>query len=218
VLDDGEFYLRRGSTVAVTHTETGPKIGVSHGEVLLNIAHHAFRHVDVLTENALIQVLGTQFDISAQRDKSTVLVVDGVVAVSPRTPNDSEDSSDTKVDRILLRRGDRVEIRRTDSQPVVFQHVPAADVLSAVSWRYRPRFFSDIAVDKLLQELNLNNVKPKVIIRDASIREMRIGGVFQMNDPRDFIEKLQVAAPDIVVTSNSDNGISLARDAVAHPQ
>jgi len=141
-LDDGsELDLKGDSAVALQRTEAGPRFLVTRGEALFTIVHNASRHVDVLAGNALIRVLGTQFDVSVQHEKASVVVIDGSVMATRLSRNDIISVADGKHDGekvgVRLPTSESTEISRESSQPLITQPVGMEEIRAMVSWNVR---------------------------------------------------------------------------------
>jgi transmembrane sensor len=213
-LEDGsELDLKGDSIVALRRAEAGPRLIVTRGDVLFRMMHDAHRHVDVLAGSALIQALGTQFDVSVQREKAMIAVIDGAVMARRLSRNEislADGGYDGQETGVRLLADEITEIRSNSSQPVIGRRIGAQEIRAMVSWNVRS--FADDTLYEVVEELNRYNARPKIVIEDPSILTMRIGvGGIHMNDPQEFINRLQRMEPSLRATKGRDGEIFLRR-------
>jgi ferric-dicitrate binding protein FerR (iron transport regulator) len=214
-LEDGsQLDLRADSLVAVDYLHSGVQIGLVQGEGLFNIVHNASRPVDVIAGAALIQVLGTQFDVSLLRDGTKLIVMDGTVQVSRLRPNWSaitDVDNDVRITGVKVHMGETAKIALNTVQPMFVQQIDPGETRSAVSWNVR--HFHETPIDEVVAELNRNNVQPKIIVLESSIGAAKITGQVAMNDPQAFANSVPDFAPYAVVSATLDGKILLTHRA-----
>lgn len=113
----------------------------------------------VVTENAEVEVLGTQFNVNSRRGKTSVVLNTGKVKF-----NTSEDEN------AILKPGERVEY-----SPQHDLKLEKVDPELYSSWRKRKLKFDDTSLLELAQILE-DNYGLKVIIENKSLQEKKITG------------------------------------------
>jgi len=187
---------------------------VTRGEVLFRINHNAHRPVDVLAGSALIRVLGTQFDVSVQNEKSKVVVIDGSVMATRWFGNEvsiADSSYDDQETGVRLRAGELTEVIRDSSQALIPQRISAEEISALVSWNVRS-FTDDNTLYEVVEELNRYNARPKIVIEDPSILTMIVAVVgIHMNHPEEFVDRVLRAQPGLYAMRGRDGEILLRR-------
>jgi transmembrane sensor len=82
LLDGSVVHLNTGTRVAVRLSETTRDIRLLEGEALFKVYHDPSRPFRVHTFGAVIQAIGTQFNVYRRADGATVSVVEGRVQIS----------------------------------------------------------------------------------------------------------------------------------------
>jgi transmembrane sensor len=212
-LADGSIInLNTHSRIAV-HFSTGAReIELLQGEALFRVRHDASRPFRVKTTDAVVQAVGTQFNVYARGDATLVSVVEGKVAITsvgdpPGFAVDGRPGSGGGTDRQSthsLVENQKAQIGKNGE--VMIQSVP--DVSEAIAWRERRLVFRSDSLEHIVQEFNRYNRRQMRL--EAGIDATRqYSGVFDADDPQAFLQvlakdqSLEVRAiePDYVITN-----------------
>lgn len=195
-LSDGSVVVLNARSVAeVDYSNSERIVRLVAGEALFEVEKDPDRPFRVVTERAMIQALGTSFNVRHRQERTTVTVVEGVVDVRsldvPGEDNGSgrEASDDTgaktpgpaNARSVRLTAGQQVLM---DSQTAEVT-VTEADVESATSWRERRLVFEARALSDVVSEFNLYSDRP-IEIRDPDLASVLISGAFDADDPESF--------------------------------
>ncbi len=198
--------LRDGSTldlntqtrVEVRLDKLSRNVALIAGEAFFDVHADPSRPFRVSVGTAVIDVLGTRFDVDRHSDTAAVSVVEGRVAISSaaRPPiavtgetdgNQRTAGVQHPVKSVELSAGQQANIL-SDGQ---VRHAPSPDITQAASWRQQKLWFDGQTLAEISDEFNRYNITPKLHIEGAALREQRISGVFKANDPRSFIAFLK---------------------------
>lgn len=194
VLDDGSIVeLNTQSEIEVVMTESTREIRLIDGEALFSVAKDASRPFIVDTSDAVVQALGTQFNVYKRADAVLVTVLEGRVSVSG---GEKTGSPLNHVSPVELVQGDRAEI--TPNQPIVKSE---ADENDAIAWRESRLIFRDRPLSDVINEFNRYN-KLKLAIEDQSLASQKISAVFDANSPETLVKF--ISAGSNVVVDYSD--------------
>jgi transmembrane sensor len=163
------------------------------GEALFKVAHDATRPFDVTSSNTTVRAVGTQFNVDRRPDSTTVTVVDGAVAVFTT----SVDTAEEEQTRVPLAAGEQLTLA-----PRSARHPVRADVATALAWTQRKLVFENRRLGEVADEFNRYN-RQAIEIRSPELREQRVTGVFQANDPRSFLTFLS-RQPGVTVAGSND--------------
>ncbi len=211
LLDDGSVVtLNAQSRLRVVYTDTSRDIHLTAGEAMFDVVGDPDRPFRVITERAVIQAIGTQFNVRHRGSGTTVTVVEGIVDVqlvpNPRSPpgevgeapGESPAESSSVVSRpTRLKVGQQA---RVSSGEVA---VVDTNVQKTTSWRERRLVFDSWMLADVVDEFNLYNDQ-RIVIMDADLATRSISGAFSADDRDSFA--LFLSAAGIALSENRADG------------
>lgn len=193
--------LADGSMVTLdSGTRLAARIGGAHrditlltGRVLFEVAKDPQRPFIVKAGARTITALGTVFDVRLSAEELRVTLAEGKVAVRP----------------LDARKGAPPQILKPHQQLVIVAGVRApelrtVDTDNALSWADQQLFFEDERLASAADEINRYS-RHKIII-DPAVADLRINGMFRVNNQAPFIEALKITLP-VDVRSDGDRTI-----------
>ena len=197
-LEDGSvMYLNTRSRVALRFSEKMRDIRLIEGEALFRVHHDPNAPFRVHTNTAVIQAIGTQFNVYAQAGGTRVAVIEGRVKVSPEitgkgviVPADIASSSPPSVSLAAN------EVAQIDRGGTVSVHA-VENATDAVAWRERRLIFREDSLATIVQEFNRYN-REQIVLDDAAIATRTYTGVFDADDPESLVEVL-AREPDLTI-------------------
>lgn len=185
-LDDGSSVeLNTDSRVRVSFSAGAREVRLLQGEALFSIQRDPRRPFRVLTDTAVVQAVGTQFNVYRQDGgATTVSVVEGRVRV---TPLDSKQKSPAPADTAL----DAGEEARIDPDGAMKRQRSPEGVAHSVAWREQRLVFLSDTLKNVAAEFNRYNRHPHILIQDENAGARRYSGVFNSNDPQSLIQFLR---------------------------
>ena len=201
-LPDGSLVtLNTQSTLRAEYSAEYRDIYLLQGEALFEVAKDPDRPFRVITEYAVIQAVGTQFNVRQQSGDVTVTVVEGIVDVSAKaseslsgkvanTPdidppiasgsNTGPPTGSLKPTRLTVGKQARV-VSQSGEVAVV-----DAALDKATAWRERRLVFESQSLEEVIDEFNRYN-DPPLLIDDEALKVLPISGVFRANDRESFV-------------------------------
>ncbi len=195
-LPDGSVVtLNARSLVEVHYTKSERMVRLVAGEALFEVEEDPDRPFRVVTERAMIQALGTSFNVRHREERTTVTVVEGIVDVRPLDEpgedngigRETSDDADAKTPWPANARS----VRLTAGQQVLMDSqtarvtVTEADVADTTSWRERRLVFEARALSDVVSEFNLYSDR-RIEIEDPDLASVLISGAFDADDPESF--------------------------------
>jgi transmembrane sensor len=205
-LSDGSVvHLNTDSAVTVRMNDGSRRIRLVRGEALFSVVHDASRPFLVQSGNALIQALGTRFDVYRRASGTRVAVLEGLVQISDSGgsqreparvnagPTDSPIGTATlhehKQDGAqLLSAGQAAEV----SSRGELSHREAVDAAKTVAWRQRRLVFEEDSLGDIAAEFNRYNPNAKIVIVGAAARSLHFSGTFDADRPEAIVQALEV--------------------------
>lgn len=202
-LPDGSIVtLNTQSEVQVLYSEQSRTVRLLRGEALFRVAKQTSRPFRVAVDRAIVQALGTEFNVYRSNGGDFVTVVEGRVAVLP----DATLPASTVVnagEQVAVRTG--AAVRRLDSRSVT--HV--------TSWTRRQLIFDGASVSEVIAQLNRYNAI-QLAVDDPDLGERRVTGTFDSSDPQSFVAFL-VKQSGVAVRHDADGTLRLERKAGGKP-
>jgi transmembrane sensor len=209
-LEDGSVvHLNERSALAVTRTPHAHTVLLRRGEAFFDVHHAAGHRLWVLLDNAVVEDIGTQFDVRRSEEGDvTVSVLQGSVKVGGG-------SSDTLLfSPSFVVAGQEVRIRGAGGQAQLqLQHRSLADLESQRAWVLGWLTFNGEPLEAVVRTLNARH-RRQVVIADPSIAQLPVGGRFLAGDLDGLVKTLTQALPVRVLPSrgvSDSNLIRLAR-------
>jgi transmembrane sensor len=215
-LGDGSLvHLNTHTRIEVHLDAQRREVRLLEGEALFKVMHDAARPFQVRSGAAVIQVVGTQFNVSRAARGTTVAVIEGRVKVSGSTMPAGERIADTAgPGPALLSAGERADI--VDDGRITRAAVDTAEI---ALWRQRRLVFRDSTLGEIAAEFNRYNRVPQIVVEGEAARERRYGGTFDADDPQALIRFLRPEAG--LICESRDSKLIIRPDLIhqdpAHP-
>ena len=204
-LDDGSVVtLNAQSILRVAYSDEFRDIRLVAGEAMFDVEKDPHRPFRVITDRAVIQAVGTQFNVRNRGGDTTVTVVEGIVDVQtapgPTALPGSVAQLPVPDDRPpVIAQPTRLEVgqqaRVNGGEVAVFE----TNVQKATSWRERRLVFEAWALEDVVTEFNLYNDQ-RFVIEDPSLATLAISGSFSADDRESFalfLSEAGLAVPEM---------------------
>jgi len=219
-LADGSVVQLNTNTILETHfTKDKRIVRLRKGEASFKVAHNVDRPFYVHAGNTVVRAVGTAFNVRLHDAHDVeVIVTEGVVEVTPQqiesTPADLAVTSPMSITSVhrSLSAGERFET--TAATPV--RRVTPATVSNTLAWHEGAIIFDGVPLARAIAELN-RYTDTRLVVTDASIDDLRVGGRFRTGDIDAFLEALTKAFP-VTIRRTSDHLVYIEARAPASPQ
>lgn len=202
-LDDGSVIaLNTQSRVAVNFTRSVREVQLLDGEAMFSVEHDATRPFRVLSGDATVQAIGTQFNVYHSARSTTVLVVEGTVQVSANSPAAmtspptaeaavASGHSPSAVASLRVSAGEQADVLAGHVQKKA-----QPDLQNMIAWRERKLIFHDKPLTQVVAEFNrYNSVRFEI---GPNVVDEPLSGVFVADRPESLALFLQrVGSVDI---------------------
>lgn len=164
--DGSVVHLNALSSIAVNYSAGGRDIELKRGEAIFKVEPDAARPFRVHANEAIIQALGTQFNVYRRPSGTAVSVLEG--AVSLREANSA----------VKLIAGEEADIATGGR----IAKRAEADVVRTVAWRARRLVFRADRLEDIAAEFNRYSPR-RIELSNDTVRNRRITGTFDADDP-----------------------------------
>jgi transmembrane sensor len=218
--DGSTIQMNTDSEIVVHLTDGARRVKLVRGEALFSVEHDARRPFLVESGNAVIQAIGTRFDVYRRARGIRVAVLEGLVQVSeagsdapiPEHHSESKRSLPTQtgaaVQLLAAGQGTELSNRGELSKPV------AVDTKKTEAWRQRRLVFENDSLADIASDFNRYNAHIKIFVLDDGARDQQFSGTFDADDPEAITQALALdptlqverARNDIVIRSRKLGG------------
>ncbi|HTV97927.1 MAG TPA: FecR domain-containing protein [Steroidobacteraceae bacterium] len=211
-LEDGSVVsLNTHSRVAVRLSAHAREVRLLRGEALFHVAHDPSRPFLVSTDDAVVQAVGTQFDVYRRDDGTVVAVLEGRVDVTTTAP--AAAASGSAAAPVAGRRAPRAAAVRSlgASQEAQVSRGGSVsirevnNVSDTVAWRERRLIFRDQTLEQIIDEFNRYRVHP-IRLEGSAVSERVYSGVFDADDADSLLQVL-ARDPALVVEREGEAAI-----------
>ncbi len=210
-LEDGSvIHLNTHSRIALRFAGQTREVRLLQGEALFRVHHDAARPFRVYTSDAVIQAVGTQFDVYNRPEGTEVAVIEGRVNVTPEShpalAKFNIPAASVREDPATRSVGASEEAR-IDRGGVLSVRV-APDVSDAVAWRERRLVFRQETLAHIVAEFNRYNAR-QISLEGTDVANRVFTGVFDADDPDSLAQvlardlSLSVSYSDRVIVVNT---------------
>lgn len=159
------------------------EVWLDNGEAFFDIAHRTDRNFVVHAGPRTITVLGTRFSVRRMGTKVTVVVTSGRVRI------DDAQAISTSARTAIVSSGN---VAVVEAQSTLITTAGQAHVAAMTAWRDGVIVFDDTPLRQAAAEFGRYSAAP-IVIGDASLSDLRIGGTFRTTDRDAFISLLHDA-------------------------
>lgn len=182
-LPDGSIaFMNADSVLQVRFSESERDLRLRNGEAMFKVVHDEQRRFRVQTRDAVVEAIGTQFNVHARESGTTVSVIEGRVQVATGDAMDElgQDAQRSEAARVdTLGAGDVASV--TLAGEIVRKR--QANVLDAIAWRQRQLIFTETPLEDVVAEINRYNRSPTFRVEGIPPRSRHYSGTFDADDP-----------------------------------
>jgi transmembrane sensor len=219
-LDDGSVvYLNTHSHVKIRFAPQVREVRLLQGEALFRVHHDANRPFRVYTDDAMVQAVGTQFDVYRRDDGTVVAVLEGRVNVTPQPPpaaqalsaDQSIGNASAAVRKTVLSRSLIASEEAEVSHAGLVTVREMNDVADSVAWRERRLIFHEQTLQRIVDEFNRYRRTP-IRLEGDELPERIYTGVFDADDS-DSLAQVLARDPALAVERSGDRIVVRLRSA-----
>lgn len=178
--DGSVLTLNTATQLRTLVNESGRKVWLEDGEAYFDIAHDKKHPFVVIAGDRRITVLGTRFVVRRQGDQVNVVVEEGRVQIaSAQAPKGAEPTVLTRNQAAVTNAGNVLVMPKAPKQ-----------IDDELSWRQGKLVFDQTTLGDAASQFNRYNTR-KLVIADAAIARIRIGGSFDANNMGGFVALLK---------------------------
>lgn len=190
-LDDGSMiYINTRTRVDVRYSAEARELRLVGGEALFKVEPDPARPFRVRVNGAVVEAVGTQFNIYRKPHQAIVTVIEGAVRAGAEQVNAGQAVTITMDGRITA--------------------PAAADVGQATAWRQRRLVFEWETLETIAAEFNRYNRAPRIRVEGEDALFRRYTAVFDADNPRTLVRFL-TRDGDLAVTDGGEELVIRSR-------
>jgi transmembrane sensor len=195
--DGSVMYLNTDSRARVEFSDSIRQVQLLSGEALFLVEEVPARPFRVITDDATIRAVGTEFNVHLQPNATRVSVIDGVVEIEASRGNAA----------VPLAAGSEADV--SDGQVLL---VSSPDVQRAATWSgTRQLEFLNTALEDIAAEFNRYN-RTQIRIDGNDVRTRTYTVRVAANDPEALIDSLTEDDPSLEATRTGDEIVIRLRE------
>ncbi|MCX6950683.1 MAG: FecR domain-containing protein [Verrucomicrobia bacterium] len=194
--DGSVVELNAGAKIETHYSTASRRVTLLAGEAHFEVVPDAARPFFVEAGGVAVRAVGTAFSVNLERNAVVVLVTHGRVSVSPEVHASSASATAETPPRPLavLEVGQRVVVD-VARQPVASDVTtpPAGEREELLAWRAPRVTFTGVSLAEAVSLLNRESSArqdARFVIADASLAEVRISGLFRLDNTEAFVRLL----------------------------
>ena len=210
LLSDGSVVeLNTQSQLNVHYTDAIRLVELVAGEAVFDVAQDPARPFRVDAGTAIVEAVGTRFNVYRQDAQTVVTVVEGRVAISqPELAVNASGAqgpgATAELPVIELAPGNQATVSAVGA----ISAPATVDTRKATAWTERRLVFDGDTLATVARELNRYN-RQQLTISDPALAQRTISGVFNANDPHTLFTFLEAVGGMRVKTDPADGGWTL---------
>jgi transmembrane sensor len=171
LVDGSKIDLNTDTTITVSMSAKHRSAMLEKGEALFSIRHDTANPFVASVGNHRVIDLGTQFSIRTDQSRVSIALIEESARFETARQNGSVQTTDMSPGDVIRATRDSMSVSKSSPQ----------DLKNSVAWRRGLLVFHNMTFADAVQELNRYNDE-KVVIADASVGKLSIGGTFFEND------------------------------------
>lgn len=180
--DSSTVVLDARSRIQVRFTKSARTVSLVRGQAFFRVIHNASRPFVVITEDAMIRDVGTQFNVRYDGTATVVTVLEGRVAAS--TSLDDSLASPNGARDVLVSAGEQVKLE----QHLMLRPVSVNPAV-ATAWVQGKLVFNDTPLSEVIEAFNRYNLRP-LIVEDPQLLRLHVSGTFATTNSAQVVEFL----------------------------
>jgi transmembrane sensor len=207
-LSDGSLMQLNGGSVA--HPEFSGirrKVTLWSGEALFDVEHDLLRPFTVSAGNTTLHATGTTFDVSVLSTKVTVTVAQGRVELEKHcesSPSGADYHTHPAQRTVTLQAGEQASVS-SDGCIHTRPKLDSAELDRQLAWSHERLDLRNEPLKKAVNRFNRYNRK-QLLIRDATVEDVVVPGVFDSKDVDSFVAALRLLGVKVVSQQGDAGG------------
>lgn len=196
--DGSQLHLDTQSHIEVRFNDDVRDLYLKQGQVYFDVAKDKDRPFRVHAGSGRVEAIGTEFSIEVADGTLKLLVTEGIVAVAKSVSLIEEQRSEY-VTLGAINAGNRYNIVASEEAEALKQNfnqqviaVSDADIANDSAWVSGALVFNGDPLSMVVDKINKYSDKP-LLIKDASITDIKIGGRFNVGDLDAFLNLLEAS-------------------------
>ncbi|HEX4973578.1 MAG TPA: FecR domain-containing protein [Steroidobacteraceae bacterium] len=201
--DGSRVYLNARTQLAVRLGEKQRELRLSSGEALFSVAKDRQRPFRVRTADAMVEAVGTQFNVNARADGTRVAVIEGKVRISGGI---GDSARDTAAPIAALEAGQAARITSRGA----IERDRSVNIASVAAWSRPELVFDGTTLEQAVEQFNRYRPAKPLRLEGVQPGSHHYTGLFDATDS-DAFAKLLAREQDLQVETREDEIVIRSR-------
>jgi transmembrane sensor len=179
--DGSSVTLASNSHIELQQSHRARDVQLTQGEAIFDVAKDPTRPFTVSANGYRAVAVGTRFSVRRNATDLRVVVTEGTVRFDPPSTHGGSAAS------VLLPAG---SVILAHDSGVLVRNLPLAEAQQLLDWKNGLLVFKDTPLSEIVAEFNRYNTQ-KLVITDADIGQLRMGGSFRWDNQEGFVRLLE---------------------------
>jgi transmembrane sensor len=185
--DGSRVTLNTDSEIRTSFDDRERVVEIDRGEAYFDVAHDPRRPFVVKAGERRVIAVGTQFSVRRKGADLRVVVAEGTVRYESGNAPSSDGAA--AAEPVLLPAG---SVAQAAADGLHVKQLPVIEAERNLTWRNGLLTFRDTPLAEAVAEFNRYSSR-KIVIEDASIGALEVGGVFRSNNVDPFVHLIERA-------------------------
>ena len=214
-LSDGSIVeLNKGSQIQIDYKKDRRSMNLIEGEAHFTVAKDESRPFVVKARGAIVQAVGTAFNVALSSNEVEILVTEGRVLVNPEV-TESRDIKIVPSEPLVreLEAGQR-SVVHTDLEPSppLVEEVSPEEINQRLAWKSELLVYTGTRLGEIITEFNLRN-DVQIALEDEALANQEVSAAtLRLDKVDEFLELMTLTQNVQAIRDHSSNQIILRRN------
>jgi transmembrane sensor len=208
--DNSTVFLNTNSQVTVDYSDQSRNIYLNRGEAHFDVAKNLNRPFQVYVGGGVVRAVGTAFSVRLKENIVDVTVVAGSVQITAikATTDAGQILADDVKSPLVVKSGQSALYDQVAGSVALVKVIDQLEISDKLAWREGMLHFSGDPLSQVIDEIS-RYTPVSIVIKDPELRDLRIGGLFQVGETgkmfdaleRSFGVRVEYAENDVIYLS-----------------
>ena len=190
--DGSTALLNTNSQLRVDYSGEYRNMYLIQGEAHFDVSHNPEQAFRVFAGNGLVRAVGTAFSVRLKEKLVEVTVTEGSVAIKavPDALDSATDAADEAEEPAVVKAGQSAVFDQVIESVGSVETIGSSGISRKLAWQKGQLRFSNDPLEEVVEEVS-RYTPLSIVITDAELRDLRIGGLFEAGETEKMFGALE---------------------------